>query len=109
MALIMAAIAAAVSFASSMLTATTSAPFAPAITTDDRFDDRLRAFLFDAFSSREPVSTSLENALFVDPASGTGASSTPVPHPTRPVVPPGRVNLFAARLWIVHAAKLSAC
>jgi hypothetical protein len=33
---IMAAIAAALSFASSMLTATTSAPFAAAITTDDR-------------------------------------------------------------------------
>src|SRR6266478_3080 len=105
MALIMAAIAAAVSFASSMLTATTSAPFAPAITTDDRFDDRLRAFAFDAFSSREPVSTpdqvrgrlSLENALIVDPASGTGASSTPVPHPTRPVVPPGG-SPFSAEL-----------
>jgi len=28
-------------------------------------------------------------AYDLDPASGTGASSTPVPHPTRPVVPPG--------------------
>ncbi len=78
--------------------ATTWAAFAPAIT-----DDRLDGFSFDAFSSREPASTpdrvrgrlSLENALIVDPASGTGASSTPVPHPTRPAVPPGRVIFFS--------------
>ncbi len=55
---------AAATFASSTPTATTSAAFAPAI--DDNFP-----------------------RLIVDPASGTGASSTPVPHLTRPVVPPG--------------------
>src|SRR5258708_88598 len=98
MARTMPAIAAAPGSASSTPTATTSAASAPAITTDDR----LNGFLFDAFSSREPVPTpdqvrgrlSLENALIVDPASGTGASSTPVPHPTRPVVPPGGSTFF---------------
>src|SRR4029453_7618926 len=49
---------------------------------------------FGAFCSREPESTSLENALVVDPASGTGASSDARPHPTRPAVPPGGSPFF---------------
>jgi len=54
--------------------------------------------LFDAFSSREPAFTSLENALIVDRASGTGASSTPVPYPTRPVVPSGGSTFFLGEI-----------
>src|SRR5258706_6538060 len=53
---IMAAIAAALSFASSMPTATTSAPFAAATTTDDRLDDRLSRFSLTRFlhANRNP-------------------------------------------------------
>jgi hypothetical protein len=90
------AIAAAAGLPRSMPTATTSGAFVPAT------DDRLNGFLFDAFSRREPVPTpdqvrgrlSLENALIVDSASGTGASSTPCR--TRPArLSPGRVNFFS--------------
>jgi len=35
----------------------------------------------------------------VGPASGTGASSTPVLHPTRPVVPPGGSPFFPGEIY----------